>query len=98
MLWRSLGLIGAFGRADLCEEDVLLARLSVELEAIETVEGGPSAFVRRALAPTLQVKANLKTRLRRMDELVGPPETQSVYVAWRNPLSPQGRSKAKAHG
>ncbi|MGO4424035.1 iron transporter, partial [Streptomyces sp. MCAF7] len=37
-------------------------------------------------APTLRCKANLLTRLRGLDELVGPVDTQSVYVTIANPL------------
>ena len=37
-------------------------------------------------APTLRCKANLLTRVRGMDELVGPLEAQSVYVGIANPL------------
>jgi siderophore synthetase component len=36
--------------------------------------------------PTLRCKANLRTRLDDMDELVGPMESQSVYVDIPNPL------------
>nr|WP_246620565.1 IucA/IucC family protein [Streptomyces corallincola] len=37
-------------------------------------------------SPVLRCKANLLTRLNGMDELVGPVETQSVYVTIANPL------------
>ncbi len=39
-------------------------------------------------ARTLRCKANLLTRLRGLDELVGPVDTQSVYVTIPNPLHP----------
>jgi siderophore synthetase component len=38
-------------------------------------------------APTLRCKANLLTRVAGLDELVGPLETQSVYVPIPNPLA-----------
>ena len=37
-------------------------------------------------SPTLRCKANLLTRLHGLDELVGPVDTQSVYVTIANPL------------
>lgn len=60
--------------------------LRSELLRLEALEGANSPIVRKMLAPTLQCKANLKTRLARMDELVGPLETQSVYLEITNPL------------
>jgi siderophore synthetase component len=36
--------------------------------------------------PLLRCKANLLTRLRGMDELAGPVDTQSVYVTVANPV------------
>lgn len=38
-------------------------------------------------SPTLRCKANLLTRVHGLDELVGPVETQSVYVDIPNPLA-----------
>jgi siderophore synthetase component len=38
-------------------------------------------------SPRLRVKANLRTRLDDLDELVGPLATQSVYVEVPNPLA-----------
>lgn len=81
-----LGMIGALGREGLVGETVLLAMLRGELLRLEALEGANSRLVRKMLAPTLQCKANLKTRLARMDELVGPLETQSVYLEIENPL------------
>jgi siderophore synthetase component len=37
-------------------------------------------------SPVLRCKANLLTRLHGLDELVGPVDTQSVYVTISNPL------------
>lgn len=81
-----LGMIGALGREGLVDETVLLSMLRSELLRLEALEGANSRLVRKMLAPTLQCKANLKTRLARMDELVGPLETQSVYLEIANPL------------
>ncbi|GGR93445.1 hypothetical protein GCM10010269_35620 [Streptomyces humidus] len=49
--------------------------------------GSRSAVPARLLgSPVLRCKANLLTRLHGLDELVGPVDTQSVYVAVANPL------------
>ncbi|MBW8820232.1 MAG: hypothetical protein JF598_18930, partial [Streptomyces sp.] len=37
-------------------------------------------------SPVLRCKANLLTRVHGLDELVGPVDTQSVYVTIANPL------------
>jgi siderophore synthetase component len=37
-------------------------------------------------SPVLRCKANLLTRMHGLDELVGPVDTQSVYVTVANPL------------
>ena len=81
-----LGLIGAFGAQRLADERVLLA-------ALRRFLGGPDAAATGSRlpellldAPVLRCKANLLTRLRGLDELVGPVETQSVYVDLANPL------------
>jgi siderophore synthetase component len=65
---------------------VLIAMLRDELLQLEALEGANSGLVKKMLAPTLHCKANLKTRLARMDELVGPLETQSVYLEIANPM------------
>ncbi|MEZ0089659.1 IucA/IucC family siderophore biosynthesis protein [Streptacidiphilus sp. EB129] len=82
-----LGLIGAFGSQRLADERVLLA-------ALRRFLGGPAATATRSAlpallldAPTLRCKANLLTRLQGLDELVGPVESQSVYVSIGNPLA-----------
>ncbi|MFE3072952.1 IucA/IucC family protein [Streptomyces sp. NPDC059247] len=79
-----LGLIGAFGSQRLADERVLLAALRSFLTA---ADGLGSPLPRLLLeAPTLRAKANLLTRLHGLDELVGPVDTQSVYVTVTNPL------------
>jgi siderophore synthetase component len=79
-----LGLIGAFGSQRLADEQVLLAAFRRFLAAVD----GPSALPDRLLhSPYLRCKANLLTRLHGMDELVGPVDTQSVYVTLPNPLA-----------
>jgi siderophore synthetase component len=53
----------------------------------KAASAGPSGLPARLLeTPVLRCKANLLTRLRGMDELVGPVDTQSVYVTIPNPL------------
>ncbi|MFI5757843.1 IucA/IucC family protein [Streptomyces sp. NPDC051569] len=80
------GLIGAFGAQSLADERVLLAALRQFLSGTAPL-GSPLS--RHLLeAPTLRCKANLLTRLHGLDELVGPVDTQSVYVTIANPLRP----------
>lgn len=87
-----LGLIGAFGAQRLADERILLAALRRFLkEAARTKGEGrtphPSPLAAHLLeSPTLSCKANLLTRLHGLDELVGPVDTQSVYVTLTNPL------------
>jgi len=76
-----LGLIGAIGSAGLADEVQLLRAAVAALEAHRV------GFVEELLsAPELPCKANLLTRVAGLDELVGPVETQSVYVRIPNPL------------
>ncbi|MFJ8054316.1 IucA/IucC family protein [Streptomyces luteogriseus] len=83
-----LGLIGAFGSQGLADERLLLAAFR---RFLGDVASGP-APVRTSLparlldSPVLRCKANLLTRLHGLDELVGPVDTQSVYVTIANPL------------
>ncbi|MFJ3441756.1 IucA/IucC family protein [Streptomyces sp. NPDC086081] len=83
-----LGLVGAFGSQGLADERLLLAAFR---RFLGTVASGP-ARLRTSLparlldSPVLRCKANLLTRLYGLDELVGPVDTQSVYVTIANPL------------
>ncbi|MGV4987241.1 IucA/IucC family protein [Streptomyces sp. NRAIS4] len=82
------GLIGAFGSQHLADERLLLAAFR---RFLTDVAAGPTALrtslPRRLLdSPVLRCKANLLTRLHGLDELVGPVDTQSVYVTITNPL------------
>ncbi|MET9293535.1 IucA/IucC family protein [Streptomyces sp. NPDC003077] len=84
------GLIGAFGAQRLAREETLLAALR---RFLAQAAAGPcehrSPLPGRLLsARTLRCKANLLTRLQGLDELVGPVDTQSVYVTIPNPLVP----------
>ncbi|MEG8279597.1 IucA/IucC family protein [Streptomyces sp. AHA2] len=83
-----LGLIGAFGSQRLADERLLLAAFR---RFLQRTAAGPdrlrSSLPARLLdSPVLRCKANLLTRLHGMDELVGPVDTQSVYVTIANPL------------
>ncbi|WP_284432256.1 IucA/IucC family protein [Streptomyces sp. TUS-ST3] len=83
-----LGLIGAFGSQRLADERLLLAAFSRFLAGVAS---GParlrSTLPGRLLdSPVLRCKANLLTRVHGLDELVGPVDTQSVYVTIANPL------------
>ncbi|MEV6759755.1 IucA/IucC family protein [Streptomyces sp. NPDC051105] len=83
-----LGLIGAFGSQRLADEILLLAAFR---RFLTDAASGP-ARLRTSLpgrlldSPVLRCKANLLTRLHGLDELVGPVDTQSVYVTITNPL------------
>ncbi|MGW0120001.1 IucA/IucC family protein [Streptomyces sp. NPDC003327] len=81
-----LGLIGAFGSQHLADERVLLAAFRSFLTSATSL-GSPLPH-RLLEAATLRSKANLLTRLHGLDELVGPVDTQSVYVTITNPLRP----------
>ncbi|MFC9796524.1 IucA/IucC family protein [Streptomyces sp. NPDC127584] len=81
-----LGLIGAFGAQHLADERVLLAAFRSFLTSATSL-GSPLPH-RLLEAATLRSKANLLTRLHGLDELVGPVDTQSVYVTVTNPLRP----------
>lgn len=83
-----LGLIGAFGSQGLADEQLLLAAFR---RFLADVASGPTRL-RTTLpgrlldSPVLRCKANLLTRVHGLDELVGPVDTQSVYVTIANPL------------
>ncbi|MFJ9010505.1 IucA/IucC family protein [Streptomyces canus] len=83
-----LGLIGAFGSQRLADERLLLAAFR---RFLDDVACGPTRL-RTTLpgrlldSPVLRCKANLLTRVHGLDELVGPVDTQSVYVTIPNPL------------
>ncbi|MFD9354568.1 IucA/IucC family protein [Streptomyces sp. NPDC060031] len=78
-----LGLIGAFGSQRLADERVLLAAFRRFLGKAADLGPLPAQLLD---SPTLRCKANLLTRLGGLDELVGPVDTQSVYVTITNPL------------
>ncbi|WP_078861458.1 IucA/IucC family protein [Streptomyces sp. NRRL F-5650] len=82
------GLVGAFGSQGLADEGTLLAafrRFLAGLAAGPAPLGGPLP-ARLLDSPVLRCKANLLTRVHGLDELVGPVDTQSVYVTVANPL------------
>ncbi|MFF8018429.1 IucA/IucC family protein [Streptomyces sp. NPDC007929] len=83
-----LGLIGAFGAQGLADERLLLAAFR---RFLGDVASGPAPLrtslpARLLDSPVLRCKANLLTRMYGLDELVGPVDTQSVYVTIANPL------------
>ncbi|MFD0259883.1 IucA/IucC family protein [Kitasatospora indigofera] len=82
-----LGLIGALGSQRLADEQVLLAALRRFLAGPRAAATGSALPAHLLEAATLRCKANLLTRLNGMDELVGPVETQSVYVDIANPVA-----------
>ncbi|MFF1873583.1 IucA/IucC family protein [Kitasatospora herbaricolor] len=82
-----LGLIGALGSQRLADEQVLLAALRRFLAGPRAAATGSALPAHLLGAATLRCKANLLTRLNGLDELVGPVETQSVYVDIPNPVA-----------
>ncbi|MGP2442532.1 IucA/IucC family protein [Streptomyces sp. JW3] len=83
-----LGLVGALGSQRLADERLLLG---VFRRFLSKAAAGPrrmrSSLPARLLdSPVLRCKANLLTRMWGLDELVGPVDTQSVYVTLDNPL------------
>ncbi|MFE9098218.1 IucA/IucC family protein [Streptomyces sp. NPDC007264] len=83
-----LGLIGAFGSQGLADERLLLAAFRGFLADTAI---GPDRLrtplpARLLDSPVLRCKANLLTRVHDLDELVGPVDTQSVYVSITNPF------------
>lgn len=84
-----LGLIGAFGAQRLAGEEVLLAAFRRFLADAATAPREHRSPLAQQLLETrtLRCKANLLTRLQGLDELVGPVDTQSVYITITNPLS-----------
>lgn len=83
-----LGLIGAFGSQRLADEQLLIAAFRRFLgEAVTGPNRQRSTLPSLLLdSPTLRCKANMLTRLHGLDELVGPVDTQSVYVTIANPF------------
>lgn len=83
-----LGLIGAFGSQGLADERLLLAAFRRFLTDVATGPARLDTPLPTLLldSPVLRCKANLLTRLNGLDELVGPVDTQSVYVTIANPL------------
>lgn len=84
----ALGVVNALGVAGVADERVLLEDLRLLLEA-ERVR--PARYPLTLLDRLLDderwpCKANLRTRVASMDELVGDTATQSVYVTIPNPL------------
>lgn len=82
-----LGLIGALGAQGLADEALLLAALRRFLAGPRAAATGSTLPAHLLDAATLRCKANLLTRLHGLDELVGPVETQSVYVTIANPVA-----------
>lgn len=87
----ALGVVDALGAGGGIDERVLLGDLR-DVLARERKAGGryPHTLLDRLLDDaTWPCKANLRTRLHDMDELVGDISTQSVYVTIPNPLTPE---------
>ena len=90
----ALGVINALGVAGVADERVLLGDLRTLLERErERARAGsrgasyPATLLDRLLDDaTWPCKANLRTRLHDLDELVGDIASQSVYVRIANPL------------
>lgn len=86
----ALGVVAALGAAGVADERVLLGDLRAVVER-ERRRGGryPGTLLDRLLDDdTWPCKANLRTRLHDLDELVGDIADQSVYIRIPNPLRP----------
>ncbi|MPZ13193.1 MAG: hypothetical protein GEU73_01990 [Chloroflexi bacterium] len=82
-----LGMIGALGAAGLVDERDLLRDLHAFFtRTAATLPTVPPVISKLLASPRLRCKANLLTRVAGLDELVGPLETQSVYVDIANPI------------
>ncbi len=82
------GVVGALGSQQLADERLLLAafrRFLADAASDPALRHGPLPALLLD-SPVLRCKANLLTRLHGLDELVGPVDTQSVYVTITNPL------------
>ncbi|SDW28072.1 Siderophore synthetase component [Marininema mesophilum] len=83
-----MGLINGFGVAGLVDEELLLSELRTRLTNHLPDNREPSTLLHSLLNDEqIPCKANLLTRVHDMDELVGPMESQSVYVRVNNPLT-----------
>lgn len=87
----ALGVVDALGAGGGVDERVLLRDLRDTLQRQRKAGGRyPHTLLDRLLDDTTwPCKANLRTRLHDMDELVGDISTQSVYVKIPNPLTPE---------
>jgi siderophore synthetase component len=86
VLNNAFGVINAAGCAGLVDERDLLAVLREELEYCRRFDRESSSFLDDLLTePSVPCKANLLTRFRDMDELVGSLDDQSVYADVDNP-------------
>ncbi|XVH31699.1 IucA/IucC family protein [Haloferacaceae archaeon DSL9] len=87
VLNNAFGVINALGVAGLVDERELLSALRATLEDLQAVDHEDSSLLSDLLsAPRLPCKANLLTRFRGMDELVGSLDAQSVYTDIPNPI------------
>ncbi|WP_440008165.1 IucA/IucC family protein [Halomicrococcus sp. SG-WS-1] len=88
ILNNALGVVNAFGAADLVDERRLLWLLREELERARRRYDRPSSSFLGPLLDdeTVPCKANLLTRFRGLDELRNDLENQSVYADVKNPL------------
>ncbi|EQC46744.1 siderophore biosynthesis protein, IucA/IucC family [Bacteriovorax sp. BSW11_IV] len=82
-------LINAFGITGYVKEERLLFLLRDWLiDLRETLPEADTSFITYLLeSDELEFKANLLTRFMEMDELVGDPTTQSVYIKRSNPFN-----------
>ncbi|TWD83790.1 siderophore synthetase component [Kribbella amoyensis] len=92
---QALGVIGALGMDGTADEDKLLQvvrdRLAAALPGLRAAGPDGDRLPRRWLAAeTLPCKANIRTRLKGIDEVVAPLDNQSVYLDIPNPLRLEG--------
>lgn len=88
----ALAVVGALGMAGLIDERILLADLRAAIERQREIGGRyPATLLDRLLDDERwPCKANLRTRIGDLDELVGDIAAQSVYGSIANPLRTGG--------
>lgn len=90
----ALAVVGALGMAGLVDERILLADLRAVIERQREIGGRyPATLLDRLLDDERwPCKANLRTRIDDLDELVGDIAEQSVYGSIVNPLRTGGEA------
>ncbi|WP_224268756.1 IucA/IucC family protein [Haloprofundus salinisoli] len=90
------GVVNALGTGGVADERELLDALREELRDLRAFDRESSTLLASLLSDRrLPCKANLRTRFREMDELVGSLDEQSVYTEIPNPLVAERGASAR---